>query len=208
MLFDIKDILIKEIYIPHLEYLRDTYVIDNEKFCAGIDLKCKPYLEILEGRKQEHNGDEDYCVCDERECQIVSDYADLKYHYLSSVLQSIVALWENQLQDFYLTENYKDYNEIKKRLKEYYDLDTDSEIYEIRQVYNYLKHGANGNAERNLIKIKSHYYRNDGYDGEVRCNYYRAKQLNLAETDITLFANAFIRFWSAVYEKIEQIDEG
>ncbi|MDE6471668.1 MAG: hypothetical protein K2L52_01440 [Clostridia bacterium] len=122
-------------------------------------------------------------------------------------MQSIVSLWENQLLDFYLLENCIDYNEIKTRLKGYYDLDLDSTIDEIRQVNNYLKHGANGNAEKKLIKMNSRFYRNDGYNGEARGNYYRSKQLNLSLTDIEVFANAFIIFWTEIYERIEQIEK-
>ncbi len=71
MLFDIKDNLIREIYLPHLQYMKDTYMTETRNFFNGVDIKCQPYKEMLERRVQEHIDDKDYCVCFEMESQII-----------------------------------------------------------------------------------------------------------------------------------------
>ena len=105
-----------------------------------------------------------------------------------------------------MLEDISSYNQLKKKLKEnnYYDLDDDKCLFEIREVYNFLKHGPNGKAENNLINIKSKYYNDDNLKGEVRGNYLRNKQLNISEKDIIYFSDKLIGFWQDVLNNIEK----
>lgn len=204
MLYDIKDRLIIDDYLPTIEVLKNFYKKSHIAFCEEIGKIQSPLRDKLEELKLQHQNDSFYCVRDE-EVSIQLEYLDdLIYHHLSSCLQSIVSLWEIQMNDFYLLKQCTNYNILKKHfLKDnYYDLDSDTKIDEIRQVNNYLKHGEFGDAEKKLKKMKSRYYNNNGLNGEVRSNYFRSKLLNISISDIEYFANTFIDFWNQVLTKL------
>ncbi len=183
MLFDIKDVLIADFYIPEMEILKKTYKENCKKFFKHIDKKIRKQMPY-------HNcWDLKYKDEDELKLQKISEYEDLKYHYLSTILIDIVSLWENQLKDFYLLENYKEFNQIKDKFKEdrYYDFDSDKNIIEIRTIYNFLKHGQNGRAEKDSKEMKSVYYIDEDLNGEIRGKYLRNKHLEINQSDIGKF---------------------
>lgn len=113
------------------------------------------------------------------------------------------------MNDFYLLAKCKDFNALKDSFQKdnYFKLGKaeNFNLYEMRLVGNYLKHGQFGNAEKDLISINSKYYNNNGQFGEVRGNYFRSKQLNISKKDIGYFANLILAFWKDVKNNIIQI---
>ncbi len=204
MLYGIQDRLIIDDYLPTIEVLKNFYKTSHIAFCEEIGKIQSPLKDKLEKLKLQHQNDSFYCVCDEKEFMQLEYLDNIIYHHLSSCLQSIVSLWENQMNDFYLLDRCIDYNSLKEKFlnDKYYDLNSDTKIDEIRQVYSYLKHGGFGNAESKLKKIKSRYYNNNGLNGEVRGKYFRNKLLNISTNDIEYFANTFINFWKKVLIKL------
>lgn len=204
MLYGIHDRLIIDDYLPTIEVLKNFYKKSHIAFCEEIGKIQSPLKDKLEKLKLQHQNDSCYCVCDEKEFMQLEYWDNIIYHHLSSCLQSIVSLWENQMNDFYLLDRCIDYNSLKEKFlnDKYYDLNSDTKIDEIRQVYNYLKHGEFGNAESKLKKIKSRYYNNNGLNGEVRGKYFRNKLLKISTNDIERFANTFINFWKQVLIKL------
>lgn len=195
-----------DIYIFELSYFRDYYVKAYMEFCEDIASTCLPYAKKIKMLKAQHKDENDYCIWQENDFQEFANYIDLQYNCLSGFLQNLVSFWENQLNDYYLMIECKDFAELKTELERYINLNLDKEhnleIYEIRQVDNYLKHGQFGNAEKNLIDINSRFYRNDKIKGEIRGNFFRNKQLEIQVDDIEYFANKFIDFWKEVASKL------
>ncbi len=193
-------------YIFELSHFRDYYVKAYKEFCAEIEMLCSPYNEKIEMLVLQHKDEKDYCVWQDEDFQEFANYIDLQYNCLSGFLQNLVSLWENQLNDYYLMIECKDFAELKSELERDKNLRLDKEhnldIYEIRQVDNYLKHGQFGNAEKNLIAINSRFYRNDTLKGELRGNFFRNKQLEIQVDDIVYFADKFIEFWKEVANKL------
>lgn len=203
MLYDIKDELVKK-YLQEMEFMRKSYNDDCNRFFCKVDKKIVSCMGKVEKIKLKHKNDGDFCIYETEEYQVIIDYEELKYHYLSSVLQSLASLWENQMNDFYLLEKRKGFNELKMQFKndKYYNIDSDEGLKEIVAVYNYLKHGQFGKAENDLKVINSKYYYNNNINGEIRGMYFRNKQLMIDIKDIDYFANMFIDFWMKVLEKL------
>ena len=75
------------------------------------------------------------------------------------------------MNDFYLLAKCKDFNALKDSFQKdnYFKLGKaeNFNLYEMRLVGNYLKHGQFGNAEKDLISINSKYYNNMIYKNTV-----------------------------------------
>lgn len=203
MFFDIKDKLITDDYIPALKIIRDFYFHSHQAFEDEIEKLSMPYKNNLD-KVQAYNN-EAFDIEDDENYQKIIHLKNFSYTHLSSCLQSIVSLWENQLNDFYLLENYRDYNLLKIQLLNdgYYDLDSDKKIKEIRYIDNYLKHGEFGEAATQLKNMNSKYFKNNNMFGEMRGIYLRNKQLDITINDIKTFSNTFIDFWNVVLSKLK-----
>lgn len=188
-------------YIEDLEFLRTYYQKEYEESCKEIDVMCDKEVCI---RKSQQDKNEKESTCDI--CEIISNFEDKKYIILSGNLQNLVSLWENQMNDFYLLNKCKDFKDLKENFSkdDYFQLGKEKNfnLYEMRIVGNYLKHGQFGTAEKDLISIDSKYYNNNGQFGELRGNYYRGKQLNITKDDIEYFAGLIIEFWTKVKSSI------
>ena len=189
-------------YINELEFLLDIYQRDFNNFCLEIDALCDKSLKKI--KTKSNKDDEMSCKI----CCVSSSFEDKKYIYLSGIIQNIISLWENQMNDFYLLSKCKDYNDLKDSFKKdnYYKLGKTENfnLYEMRLVGNYLKHGQFVSAEKELISINSKYYNNNGQFGELRGDYYRSKQLNISKTDIKYFTDLILKFWKDVKNSIIQ----
>lgn len=190
-------------YVNELEFLTNIYQRDFKNFCIEINSLCDKSLKKI--KIETNEGDEDLSC---KICCVNSTFKYKEYIYLSGIIQNIISLWENQMNDFYLLSKCKDFNELKDSFKKdnYYKLGKTENfnLYEMRLVGNYLKHGQFGNAEKELISINSKYYNNNGQFGELRGEYYRSKQLNISKTDIKYFTDLILRFWKDVKNSILQ----
>ena len=190
-------------YIDELEFFAYIYQRDFKKFCIEIDALCNKNLKKIKPKAFESDGELAF-----KNCCVRSLFEDKKYIYLSGIIQNIISLWENQMNDFYLLFKCKDYNELKDILEKdnYYKLGKTENfnLYEMRHVGNYLKHGQFGAAEKELISINSKYYNNNGQIGELRGDYYRSKHLNISGTDIEYFTGLILKFWKDVKKSIIQ----
>ena len=190
-------------YINELGFLANIYQRDFKNFSIEIDALCDKSLKKIKTKANESD-EELSCIM----CCVSSSFEDKKYIYLSGIIQNIISLWENQMNDFYLLSKCKDYNELKDSFKKdnYYKLGKTENfnLYEMRLVGNYLKHGQFGSAEKDLISINSKYYNNNGQFGELRGDHYRSKQLNISKTDIKYFTDLILKFWKDVKDSIIQ----
>ncbi len=204
-------ILIKQDYIPAIQTLSTFYYDEYSQFeeivlresrkLFPIDLPCQSHC-CFDCKKM------DNCEGDIYDKKV--SFENVIYHYLSSCLQSIVSLWENQLSDFFLLEKYATYNEAKNKLQEApysYDLDKDICIREIRAVYGVLKHNEFGHSAQYLKDINSKYLiaTLQMPFGEIRGITLRNRQLNIIKDDIIYFSNIFIEFWQKIACKINAI---
>ena len=198
-LTDVRQFFIKEIYMPELILSNRIFIKIYEKSNKIIKKEIKKFI-----KKNKKN----IKLSTISEYQyylnfLLEEYNRFKFmEYLSlmQILENIVALWENQLNDFYKLERFKSFQSIKCQLKKdgYYDIDADNDLLDMINIVNYYKHGDNGKAEIYLSNTKYFHKNSLGIeDGSLSM-----KVLNIDKNYIKKFFENILKFWQAVLNKI------
>ena len=198
-LTDVRQFFIKEIYMPELILSNKIFIKIYEKSNKIIKKEIKKFIKrnkknikLLKNLEYQYYLDfllEEY-----------NRFKFMEYLSLMQILENIVALWENQLNDFYKLERFKSFQSIKSQLEKdgYYDIDADNNLLDMINIVNYYKHGDNGKAEIYLSNTKYFHKNSLGIeDGSLSM-----KVLNIDKNYINKFFENILKFWQAVLSKI------
>ena len=196
-LTDVRQFFIKEIYIPELMLNNKIAIKMYEKSNKIIKKEIKIFIKKNKKIKKVSR------IAEYHLDSLTEEYNRFKFmEYLSlmQILGNIVALWENQLNDFYKFERFTSLQSVKKKKKKdgYYDIDTDKNLLDMINIVNYYKHGNNGKAESYLIKTKYFDKNSLGIEDESLS----MKILNIDKNYINKFFENILKFWQAVLNKI------
>ena len=198
-LTDVRQFFIKKIYMPELILSNRIFIKIYEKSNKIIKKEIKKFIKKNKKNIKLSTISEYQYYLD----FLLEEYNRFKFmEYLSlmQILENIVALWENQLNDFYKFKRFKSFQSIKSQLKKdgYYDIDADNDLLDMINIVNYYKHGDNGKAEIYLSNTKYFHKNSLGIeDGSLSM-----KVLNINKNYIKKFFENILKFWQAVLNKI------